>query len=84
MRFRNRGLVVGISSRCNFQAALQVKEELGPTAVVATVFADDNKKYSTTDLRQVEPLRPDYLAPDITLTGISALGRVCSFCETRS
>jgi hypothetical protein len=47
----------------------------------ATVFADDNKKYLSTDLTQVEPARPDYLAPEVTLTGISVLGRVCSFCE---
>ncbi len=77
------GLAVGISSGCNFLAALQVQEEeeLGPDAVVATVFADDNKKYLSTDLMHVEPVRPDYLAPEITLTGISALQRVCSFCE---
>lgn len=75
------GLAVGISSGCNFLAALQVQEELGPAAVVATVFADDNKKYLSTDLTHVEPVRPDYLAPEVTLTGISAFGRVCSFCE---
>ena len=75
------GLAVGISSGCNFLAALKVQEELGPTAVVATVFADDNKKYLSTDLTHVEPLRPDYLAPEVTLTGITALGRVCSLCE---
>ena len=75
------GLAVGISSGCNFLAALKVQEELGPTAVVATVFADDNKKYLSTDLIRVEPVRPDYLAPDVALTGISALQRVCSFCE---
>ncbi len=75
------GLAVGISSGCNFLAALQVQEELGPAAVVATVFADDNKKYLSTDLTQVEPVRPGYLTPEVTLTGITALGRVCSFCE---
>jgi cysteine synthase A len=75
------GLAVGISSGCNFLAALKVQEELGPAAVVATVFADDNKKYLSTDLTRVEPVRTDYLAPDVALTGISALQRVCSFCE---
>jgi len=77
----NLGLAVGISSGCNFLAALKVQEELGPAAVVATVFADDNKKYLSTDLTHVEPVRPDYLAPEVTLTGFTALGRVCSFCE---
>jgi cysteine synthase A len=75
------GLAVGISSGCNFLAAIKVQEELGPTAIVATVFADDNKKYLSTDLTHVEPVRPNYLAPEVTLTGISVLGRVCSFCE---
>jgi cysteine synthase A len=75
------GLAVGISSGCNFLAALKVQEELGPTAIVATVFADDNKKYLSTDLTHDEPIRSDYIAPEVTLTGISALGRVCSFCE---
>jgi len=75
------GLAVGISSGCNFLAAVKVQEELGPTAVVATVFADDNKKYLSTDLTHVEPVRPDYLAPEVTLTGVSALERVCRFCE---
>jgi len=75
------GLAVGISSGCNFLAALKVQEELGPAAVVATVFADDNKKYLSTDLTQIEPVRLDYLAPEVTLTGISALERVCRFCE---
>lgn len=74
------GLAVGISSGCNFLAALKVQEELGPAAVVATIFADDNKKYLSTDLTQVEPVRPDYLAPEVTLTGVSALDRVCRFC----
>lgn len=75
------GLAVGISSGCNFLAALKVQKELGPTAVVATVFADDNKKYLSTDLMKEEPLRSDYVAPEVSLTGIEALGRVCSFCE---
>jgi cysteine synthase A len=75
------GIAVGISSGCNFLAALQVQEELGPEAVVVTVFADDNKKYLSTDLMHVEPVRTEYLTPDVTLTGMSALPRVCIFCD---
>lgn len=75
------GLAVGISSGCNFLAAMKVQEELGSAAVVVTVFADDNKKYLSTDLMQLEPVRPDYLSPEVTLTGISVLARVCKFCE---
>lgn len=76
------GLAVGISSGCNFLAALKVQEKLGPAAVVATVFTDDNKKYLSTDLTKVEPVRSDYLAPEVTLTGISAIDRVCRFCAS--
>ena len=44
------GLGVGISSGANFLGALKVQEELGPEAIVVTVFPDDNKKYMSTDL----------------------------------
>jgi cysteine synthase A len=67
----------GISSGCNFLTTLKVQEELGPTALVATVFADDNKKYLSTDVTHTEPVGPDHLAPEVALTGISALQRVC-------
>jgi cysteine synthase A len=77
------GLAVGISSGCNFLAALMVQEELGPDAVVVTVFADDNKKYLSTDLMRDEPVRDEYLAPDLKLSGVISMQRVCAFCESR-
>ncbi len=77
---RELGLGVGISSGCNFLAAARVQEELGPDAVVVTVFADDNKKYLTTDLMREEPARPGYIAPEIGLTGIRVLPRHCKMC----
>ena len=75
------GLGVGISSGCNFLAALRVQEQLGPDSVVVTIFADDNKKYLSSALLSEEPDRIDYLAPHINLVGLSAMGPVCSFCE---
>jgi cysteine synthase A len=45
------------------------------------VFADDNKKYLSTDLMKEEPVRPDYLAPGIELLGLITVRRVCSFCD---
>ena len=63
------GLGVGISSGANFLAALIAQERLGPAAVVATVFADDNKKYLSTDLMRDEPVKPGYLSPEIELLG---------------
>jgi cysteine synthase A len=75
------GLAVGISSGCNFLAALMVQQQLGPDAVVVTVFPDDNKKYLSTDLTKDEPLRSEYMAPDVELSGFVSMRRVCEFCE---
>ncbi|MDH4140601.1 MAG: cysteine synthase family protein [Coriobacteriia bacterium] len=74
------GLGVGISSGANFLGALKVAEELGPDAVVATVFPDDNKKYLSTDLLRDEPVRHEHLTPDVTLQGFSAIRRTCVTC----
>ncbi len=76
----HRGLAVGISSGANFIGALKVQNELGPDAVVATIFCDSNKKYLSTDLLKEEPLRDGYYAPDVEIVGFRALGRVCSAC----
>jgi len=64
------GLAVGISSGCKLPSGAEGAGRAWPAAVVATVFADDNKKYLSTDLTRVEPVRTDYLAPDVALTGI--------------
>jgi cysteine synthase A len=70
------GLSVGISSGANLLGALMLQEELGPDAVVATIFCDDNKKYLTTDLLREEPVKPGYLAPEIDVLGFDALPRM--------
>jgi cysteine synthase A len=69
------GLAVGISSGANLLGAIQVQQEMGPDAVVVTVFPDNNKKYLSTDLMREEPLKPGYLSTDIVLTGFSPLYR---------
>jgi cysteine synthase A len=74
------GLGVGISSGGNFLAALKVQEELGPGAVVATVFPDSNKKYLSTDLLKEEPESPDHLAAEVELLSFDACKRVCHTC----
>jgi cysteine synthase A len=77
---RELGLGVGISSGANFLGALQVLENLGGDAVVATVFPDDNKKYLSTDLLRDEPARDGFISPDVTLRGFGAFKRVCRTC----
>ena len=74
------GLAVGISSGANFIAALKAQRELGREAVVATVFPDDNKKYLSTDLLRNEPVKDNYLTPEVELTHYEALKRVCQTC----
>lgn len=69
---RELGLAVGISSGANLIAALMAQEALGAGATVATVFCDDNKKYLSTDLARDEPVKPDYVAPDVQLLGFEA------------
>ncbi|TBR18077.1 cysteine synthase family protein [bacterium] len=77
------GLGVGISSGANFLGALKVQETLGPRAVVATVFPDDNKKYLSTDLLRVEPVKEGFLSPDVELASYSGVRRVCRTCCDR-
>ncbi len=67
------GLAVGISSGCNFLAALTVQNLLGHDAVTVTVFCDDNKKYLSTGLLKQEPSLPHYLSPDVVLENFRVL-----------
>lgn len=74
------GIGVGISSGANFLGALIAQNKLGKEAAVVTVFADDNKKYLSTDLLRPEPVKPGFLAPDINLLGFQGYKRVCETC----
>ena len=75
------GLAVGVSSGCNFLAAVNVQEQIGPGTIVVTVFPDDNKKYLSTDLLREEPARDGYLSPAIELLGLDTFQRDCNFCK---
>lgn len=70
------GFSVGISSGANFLGALLAHERLGEDAIVATVFADCSKKYLSTDLVRVEPVRPGHLTPDVELESFEVLPRL--------
>ncbi|MCL4142631.1 UNVERIFIED_CONTAM: hypothetical protein GTU68_047968 [Idotea baltica] len=70
---RDLGLGVGISSGANLIGALIAAERLGPDAIAATVFCDDNKKYLSTALGHDEPIKDSYLSPHIELTGFGAV-----------
>jgi len=61
------GLAVGISSGANLIGAIKLQQKYGADAVVTTVFPDDNKKYLSTDLMHSEPVKPEYLTPEVSL-----------------
>ncbi len=63
------GLGVGISSGANFLGAVQAKLGLASDANVVTVFSDCNKKYLSTDLAQIEPIKAEFISNDIILEG---------------
>ncbi len=60
------GLAVGISSGANLIAALKLARQ-HPNDRIVTIFCDDSKKYLTTDLTKIEPVKPGYLSSDIEL-----------------
>lgn len=70
------GIAVGISSGANFIGAVILKEKYGVDSVVTTVFADDNKKYLSTDYVKEEPIKEKYLAPKIELLEMTSIGRI--------
>jgi cysteine synthase A len=78
------GLPVGISSGANLLGAIKVALEQGEGAAVATVFADCNKKYLSTDYCKVEATRSDYLTPEIELLGFQVLEPANLSCQVPS
>ena len=74
------GIAVGISSGANFLGALKIQNELGGDAVVATVFADSNKKYLSTALMSEEPVKEGFLSLDVDLLSFRSFKRVCHTC----
>ncbi len=74
------GIGVGISSGANFLGALKVLLASEEDAVVVTVFPDDNKKYLSTDLLKEQPIKDEFLSPDVELRGFRAFKRVCHTC----
>jgi cysteine synthase A len=67
------GIAVGISSGANLVGAIKLQEKYGYDAVVATVFADCNKKYLTSDLTKEEPVKAHYLSPETELVSFKSL-----------
>lgn len=68
------GLGVGISSGANFLGVIKAQDILNnKDAVIVTVFADDNKKYLSTDLMNEQAIKPDHISQNIELIGLTAI-----------
>jgi len=68
------GIGVGISSGANLIGAIKAQDILkNKDAVIVTVFADDNKKYLSTDLMKEQKIKPDYISKDVELLGFKAI-----------
>lgn len=66
------GIGVGVSSGANFIGCIMAQEKLGEDCVMTTVFADDNKKYLSTDYADPQEMKEHYLTKNIELTGVIA------------
>lgn len=70
------GLGLGISSGANFLGAILAQEKLGKDSTVVTIFADDNKKYLSTDLMKEEEVKEDFISKDVELISVETEGRM--------
>lgn len=67
------GIGVGISSGANMLGCILAQEKLGSDANIVTVFADDNKKYLSTDYSEKQEAKEGYLTNDIELLGFKSI-----------
>jgi cysteine synthase A len=74
------GISVGISSGANFLGALIAQNKIGSDANVVTIFSDCNKKYLSTDLMRLEPVKEGFYSSDIELISFRSFKRVCITC----
>lgn len=72
MLSRRFGIGVGISSGANMLGCILAQEKLGADSTIVTVFADDNKKYLSTDYSDEHEFKDGYLTRDIVLTDVIA------------
>lgn len=67
------GLGVGISSGANFIGAIKALEINKSVSGAITIFADDNKKYLSTDLMNKEPVKAGFISSDVKLIDFRVL-----------
>ena len=67
------GIGVGISSGANFLGCIAAQEKLGGNSNIVTVFADDNKKYLSTDYAKDFEVKDEYMSGKVELLGYRAV-----------
>ncbi|MGN0182597.1 MAG: PLP-dependent cysteine synthase family protein [Candidatus Ornithomonoglobus sp.] len=67
------GIGVGISSGANFIGSVMSLEKYGADQCCVTVFADDNKKYLSTDYAESFEPKEEYISSHIELIGMRAI-----------
>ena len=72
MLSKQLGIGVGISSGANFLGCMMAQEKLGKDKVIVTTFADDNKKYLSTDYAEEQEVKDHYMTNDIQLLDVKA------------
>ena len=70
---RELGIGVGISSGANFIGSVMTLLENNANGTCVTVFADDNKKYLSTDYARTFEPKDEYISSHITLTGVKTV-----------
>jgi len=70
---KSLGLGVGISSGANLLGAIKVMEEIGFDKTVVTTFADDNKKYLSSEYSEHFEMKDTYLSKDVELLDMRAI-----------
>lgn len=66
------GIGVGISSGANMLGCILAQNRQGKDSIVVTVFADDNKKYLSTDYAKAQPVGEGYLCRNVELVDVIA------------
>ena len=64
------GVGVGVSSGANFIGSIMAQDKIGADCIMTTVFADDNKKYLSTDYSDPQEMKDHFITKNLELTGV--------------
>ena len=67
------GIGVGVSSGANFLGCLIAQDKIGSDKTVVTVFADDNKKYLSTDYSKPQEIKDGYISKKVKLVSVKTV-----------